>query len=79
MMPGRDIQIKEDVLKALRWDMRISVRVSGGVVTLSGTVDSYAVRLLAGEAAQFVDGVLSVSNLIEVESHSLQIASSREA
>lgn len=68
MLPRRDIQIKEEVLKALRWDTRISVEVRDGVVTLSGTVDSYAVRLLAQEAAQFVDGVFRIDNRIEVES-----------
>lgn len=68
MLPVRDTQVKEEVLKALRWDTRINVEVKGGVVTLSGTVDSYAVRLLAQEAAQFADGVFRVNNQIVVES-----------
>jgi osmotically-inducible protein OsmY len=68
MMPKRDIQIKEEVLKALRWDTRIDVTASDGVITLTGTVDSYAVRLLAQEAAQFVEGVYQVNNNIKVES-----------
>jgi osmotically-inducible protein OsmY len=68
MLPRRDIQIKEEVLKALRWDTRIEVEVRKGTVTLSGTVDSYAVRLLAQEAAQFVDGVITVNNRVKVES-----------
>lgn len=68
MMPRMDNQIREEVLKALRWDPRISVVVADGVVNLSGTVDSYAVRLLAQEAAQFIEGVFRVNNLIGVES-----------
>jgi osmotically-inducible protein OsmY len=70
MMPRMDNQIREDVLKALRWDPRIIVIVAGGIVTLTGTVDSYAVRLLAQEAAQFVEGVFSVRNDITVDSPS---------
>ena len=68
MMPRRDIQVKEEVLKALRWDTRINVEVNNGRVTLTGTVDSYAVRLLAQEATQFVEGVFAIKNEIEVES-----------
>ena len=68
MMPRMDNQIREEVLKALRWDPRISVVVADGVVNLSGTVDSYAVRLLAQEAAQFIEGVFRVNNFIGVES-----------
>lgn len=67
-MPRMDLQIKEDVLKALRWDTRINVEVTNGAVTLTGTVDSYAVRLLAQEATQFVNGVFQINNQIEVES-----------
>lgn len=67
MLPKKDFQIKEEVLKALKWDTRISVEVSDGVVTLTGRVDSYAVRLLAQEAAQFVEGVFKINNLVEVE------------
>lgn len=67
MLPRMDNQIREDVLKALKWDPRIGVAVSGGVVNLTGSVDSYAVRLLAQEAAQFVEGVFGVNNQIVVE------------
>lgn len=67
MMPKKDAQLKEEVLKSLRWDGRINVAVNNGEVKLTGTVDSYAVRLLAQEAAQFVDGVYQVTNEIEVE------------
>jgi osmotically-inducible protein OsmY len=68
MLPRRDAQIKEEVLKALRWDTRVGVEVLNGAVTLTGTVDSYAVRLLAQEATQFVEGVFKIYNQIEVDS-----------
>ena len=68
MMPESDIRIKEEVMRALKYDPRINVTVSGGVVKLTGTVDSYAIRLLAQEATQFVDGVFSVNNEIKVDS-----------
>jgi osmotically-inducible protein OsmY len=68
MLPRRDAQIKEEVLKALRWDTRVGVEVLNGAVRLTGTVDSYAVRLLAQEATQFVEGVFKIHNQIEVDS-----------
>ena len=66
MMPSRDIQIKEEVLRALRWNPSIGVMVENGTVTLTGNVDSYAVRLLAQEATQFIEGVFNVRNNIAV-------------
>lgn len=68
MMPASDSRIKEEIMRMLKYDPRISVAVSGGVVKLTGTVDSYAIRLLAQEAAQFVDGVFGVNNEIKVDS-----------
>jgi BON domain-containing protein len=41
--------------------------VSGGVVTLSGSVDSYAKRLAAQTAAHRVAGVLDVANDLQVQ------------
>lgn len=66
MMPRSDIQIKEEVLRALKWDTRIGVTVNNGTVTLTGTVDSHVVRLLAQEEAQFIEGVFGVTNDITV-------------
>lgn len=68
MMPRSDIQIREDVLRSLKWDPRITVNVNNGAVTLTGTVDSHMMRLLAQEGTQFVEGVFSVANEIEVNS-----------
>jgi osmotically-inducible protein OsmY len=66
-----DGQIHHDVLHELRWDTRVEetevgVEVDKGVVTLTGTVSSYAKKLAALEAAHRVSGVLDVANNIKV-------------
>lgn len=68
-----DRQIQQDVLRELRWDSRVAdtdvgVEVDKGIVTLTGTVDSYAKRLAAREAAHRVAGVLDVAEDIKVKS-----------
>jgi osmotically-inducible protein OsmY len=67
-----DTQIHHDVLEELQWDSRVDekevgVQVAGGVVTLTGTVTSWAKRTAAQEAAHRVIGVLDVANDIEVK------------
>jgi osmotically-inducible protein OsmY len=66
-----DVQIQQDVYRELRWDSRIGqtevgVEVDKGVVTLTGTVSSYAKKYAANEAAHRVTGVLDVANQLEV-------------
>ena len=66
-----DIQIQMDVLRELNWDTRIAqtdvgVEVDRGVVTLTGTVDSYAKKTAAEQAAHRVVGVLDVANDITI-------------
>ena len=66
-----DSQIKQQVLRELKWDSHIAwseigVEVFEGVVTLTGTVNSYAKKQAAQEAAHRIDGVLDVANEIEV-------------
>jgi osmotically-inducible protein OsmY len=66
-----DTQIQTDVLAELTWEPRvqpneIGVAVKDGVVTLTGTVDSYAKKSAAEEAAHRVRGVKAVANDIEV-------------
>ena len=66
-----DSEIKQQVLLELKWDSRsawseIGVEVFGGVVTLTGAVNSYAKKKAAQEAAHRIDGVLDVANEIEV-------------
>lgn len=67
-----DAQLHHDVLKEFAWDSRvgetqIGVSVQHGVVTLSGTVASWARRMAAQEAAHRVAGVLDVANDITVK------------
>jgi osmotically-inducible protein OsmY len=67
-----DSQIQHDVLEELKWDTRVretdvGVEVDKGVVTLTGTVDSWTARLAAQEAAHRVSGVLDVANDIQVK------------
>jgi osmotically-inducible protein OsmY len=67
-----DEEIQKDVLEELKWDARvqpneIGVAVKNGIATLMGTVDSYAKRWAAEEAAHRVKGVAAVANEIEVK------------
>jgi osmotically-inducible protein OsmY len=67
-----DTQIHRDVLEELTWDSRVDetevgVEVDQGVVTLTGTVPSWAKRMAAEEAAHRVSGVLDVANDIQVK------------
>jgi osmotically-inducible protein OsmY len=66
-----DSAIQEEVLRELRWDPRlgeaeVGVEVDRGIVTLSGTVESWPKRLAAQEAAHRVVGVRDVANDVEV-------------
>jgi osmotically-inducible protein OsmY len=67
-----DREIQKDVLSELGWDTRvdeteIGVEVEKGVVTLTGTVDSYAKKIAARDAAHRVLGVLDVADDIQVK------------
>ena len=66
-----DREIQEDVLAELRWDSSvpasdIGVAVKDGVVTLTGTVDTYLKKWRAEEDAHKVSGVIAVANDITV-------------
>ena len=66
-----DSKIKKDVQDELVWEpnideTKIGVTVDDGVVTLSGTVDSYAKKMAAEKAAKRVQGVKAVAEDIEV-------------
>lgn len=71
LLPASDARIQDDVLRELKWDQRVKetevgVEVHDGVVTLTGTVDNWAKRRAAQDAAHRVKGVLDVANDIEV-------------
>jgi osmotically-inducible protein OsmY len=66
-----DNAIQTDVLDEFVFDPEVAapdvgVQANDGVVTLTGTVDSYAVKLAAEKAAQRVDGVRAVANDLTV-------------
>src|ERR1035437_7259425 len=68
-----DLQIRKDVERELAWDTRtwnlkIDVKVHDGVVSLTGSVGSYADRIAAQNAAYRVTGVLDIANEIMVKS-----------
>lgn len=65
-------QIQKDVIEELRWDTRVDetdvgVEVDEGIVTLTGTVNSWAKKLAAQEAAHRVNQVRDVANNIEIK------------
>jgi osmotically-inducible protein OsmY len=71
-MAKSDSEIQQDLLRELSWDPRVEetevgVEVDRGVVTLTGTVSSWAKREAAQEAAHRVVGVLDVANDIKVK------------
>ncbi len=65
-------ELQTDVQDAIKWEplmhaAEIGVTVKDGVVTLTGTVDSYGKKLEAEKAAKNVSGVKAVVEKIEVE------------
>ncbi len=73
-----DGEIKNQVLRELKWDSRIAwskigVEVKQGVVTLTGVVSSYAQKLAAQDAAHRISGVLDVANDVEVKPEGLSV------
>lgn len=66
-----DSDLKKDVLTELLWDplvpeTRVGVTVTGGVVTLSGHVDTYAQKVAAKRAVERVGGVKAIAVELDV-------------
>lgn len=64
--------LQKDVQDAIKWEpllhaAEIGVIVKDGVVTLTGTVDSYAKKIEAEQAAKMVSGVKAVVEKIEIK------------
>ena len=71
-------KLQNDVQDAIKWEpllhvAEIGVIVHDGIVTLTGTVDSYAKKKEAEQAAKGVAGVLAVADDIEVKPDSASI------
>ncbi|MDD1751072.1 MAG: BON domain-containing protein [Methanothrix sp.] len=67
-----DIEIKKEVMDELGWipsinETNIGVAVKDGIVTLSGSVDSYFEKISAEDAALRISGVKAVANEINVK------------
>src|ERR1700739_2610509 len=67
-----DTQIQKDVMDELKWEpvldaTEIGVAVKNGIVTLTGTVNTYAKKSAAENAAKRVVGVKAVAEDIEVQ------------
>jgi len=67
-----DMQLQRDVIDELRWDPQIKEKEIGvaakdGVVTVSGSIASYAERWAVERAVERVAGVKVVANEIEVK------------
>jgi osmotically-inducible protein OsmY len=72
MVTITDSALRDDVLHELEWEpsvdaAHIGVAVKDGIVTLTGTVTSYAEKFAAENAAKRVYGVRAVVNEIEVK------------
>jgi osmotically-inducible protein OsmY len=66
------LEIQKDVMEELKWEpflnsAEIGVAVNGGIVTLSGIVNSYAKKISAEKATKRVEGVKAVAEEIEVK------------
>jgi len=66
-----DSQLQQDVMEELKWEPKvehsqIGVTAKDGVITLTGSVPSYAQKLAAEKAARAVSGVRAVAQDIEV-------------
>ena len=71
-MKKNNEELQKDVQEAIKWEpllnaAEIGVIAKDGVITLTGTVDSYAKKLEAEDAAKSVKGVLAVVVKIEVK------------
>jgi osmotically-inducible protein OsmY len=66
-----DKTLHQMILDELEWDPRfdsahIGVAVDGGIVTLSGHVDSYAEKAAVEDAVKRIDGVRGIAQEVEV-------------
>jgi osmotically-inducible protein OsmY len=67
-----DAQVQKDVMAELKWEpcvtaAEIGVSAANGVVTLTGTVASYAEKWAVERAAQRVEGVKAIAEEIQIK------------
>ena len=78
-----DADIHNDVMSELTWDPRVDetevgVQVDQGVVTLTGTVGSWATRRAAEDAVRRVFGVLGVADHLSVQPRGRLVRTDRD-
>ena len=78
-----DSMLQRNILDELKWDPAVSetdvgVEVNDGVVTLSGTVESYVKKLAAERAVLRVEGVRALAEDVEIMVRSGGLASDTE-
>lgn len=71
-MVKNDVELQQNVIIELDFDpsvdaSRICVGSTHGIVTLTGSVPTYACKIAAEEAAMRVDGVRGIANDLEIE------------
>ena len=67
-----DAELKQDVMEELKWEpdvkaAAIGVAVQDGIVTLTGTVDTYMQKVSAERAAERIYGVKGIAQEIKVK------------
>lgn len=67
-----DLEIQKDVMEELSWQpslnaAHIGVAANNGIVTLSGTVDTYLEKIIAEEATKKISGVRALAEDIEIK------------
>lgn len=82
-MKNNDDALSKKVKKALQWEPildsnEIDVSVEDGIVTLSGTVDSYTQKMEAEQAVRNIRGVKSIVNDVVVELYFSEKKSDKE-
>lgn len=82
-MNKTDAELNRDVLAELKWDPsireeEIAVAVKDGVVTLGGSVESYAQKRAAERAVERVSGVHAVAEGLEIKLPSIWARSDTE-
>ena len=78
-----DAQLQKDVMDEIKWEpsttaSQIGVSSTNGVVTLSGTVTTYAEKWAVERAAQRVEGVKGVAEEITIKPHGVHIKTDAE-
>ena len=78
-----DAQLQKDVMDEIKWEpsataAQIGVSAANGVVTLSGTVATYAEKWAVERAAQRVEGVKGIAEEITIKLHGLHARTDAE-